>query len=91
MLSRGDILSDTGGVFMTHQQLLANFQPAVTNHDFGLDALYVFPSGEIWFSVEESFTDNRLGAIQSGDLLSSLGYRIQQSRIVGSVRSREHG
>jgi len=75
MLSRGDILSDTGGVFMTHQQLLANFQPAVTNHDFGLDALYVFPSGEFWFSVEEGFTDNRLGAIQSGDLLSSLGYR----------------
>jgi hypothetical protein len=75
-LSRGDILSDTGGVFRTHQQLLSNFQPAVTNYDFGLDALYVLPSGEIWFSVEEGFTDNQLGTIQAGDLLSDLGYRV---------------
>jgi hypothetical protein len=73
-LGRGDILSDRGRVFMTQRQLLANFQPAVTNHDFGLDALHVFPSGEIWFSVEESFTDQRLGSIQAGDLLSSNGY-----------------
>jgi hypothetical protein len=61
---------------MTHQQLLANFQPAITNHDFGLDALFIMPSGEIWFSVEENFSDNRLGAVQPGDLLSSLGYRV---------------
>jgi hypothetical protein len=73
-LRRGDILSDRGRVFMTQRQLLANFQPAVTNHDFGLDALHVLPSGEIWFSVEESFTDQRLGAIQAGDLLSNNGY-----------------
>ena len=75
-LSRGDILSDQGRIFMTHQQLLANFQPTNTNHDFGLDALYIFPSGEIWFSVEEGFTDNRLGTVGAGDLLSSLGYRV---------------
>jgi hypothetical protein len=75
-LSRGDILSDRGQVFMTHQQLLTNFQPADTNYDYGLDALYIFPSGEIWFSVEEGFIDNALGTIQAGDLLSSLGYRV---------------
>lgn len=75
-LSRGDILSDRGTVFMPHQQLLANFQPAITNHDFGLDALCILPSGEVWFSVEEGFTDNRLGNIQAGDLLSSFGYRV---------------
>ena len=75
-LSRGDILSDRGVVFMSHQQLLANFQPAVTNADFGLDALHILPSGEIWFSVEEGFMDNRLGQVQAGDLLSSLGYRV---------------
>jgi hypothetical protein len=34
------------------------------------------PGGEIWFSVEEGFTDLRLGAIQQGDLLSSLGHRV---------------
>ncbi len=76
LLSRGDILSDRGSVFLTHQELLKNFQPAVTNHDFGLDSFYIFTSGEIWFSVEESFTDNRLGPISAGDLLSSFGYRV---------------
>ena len=75
-LSRGDILSDRGTVFMSHQQLLANFQPAVTNRDFGLDALQVLPGGEIWFSVEEGFVDKRLGQVQAGDLLSSRGYRV---------------
>jgi hypothetical protein len=75
-LSRGDILSDRGVVFLPHQQLLANFQPAITNADFGLDALCILPSGEIWFSVEEGFMDNRLGQVQAGDLLSSLGYRV---------------
>ena len=75
-LSRGDLLSDRGAAFKTHQQLMANFQPAITNHDFGLKAFYVMPSGEIWFSVEEGFTDNKLGVIHAGDLLSSLGYRV---------------
>jgi hypothetical protein len=75
-LSRGDILSDKGRVYLSHQQLLAAFQPAVTNRDFGLDALYILPSGEIWFSTEEGFTDNRLGVVQAGDLLSSFGYRV---------------
>jgi hypothetical protein len=75
-LSRGDVLSDRGRVFLSHQQLLTNFQPAVTNRDFGLDALHILPDGEICFSVEESFLDNRLGLIQSGDLLSNLGYRV---------------
>ena len=75
-LSRGDILSDAGRIFMTHQQLLANFQPTVTNRDFGLDAFYIFPSGEVWFSVEERFTDNRIGPVQEGDLLSSFGYQV---------------
>jgi len=76
LLSRGDILSDRGSIFLTHQELLKNFQPSVTNQDFGLDAFYLFTSGEIWFSVEEGFTDNRLGTISSGDLLSSFGYRV---------------
>jgi hypothetical protein len=75
-LSRGDILSDRGVVFMPHQQLLANFQPAITNADFGLDALYILPSGEIWFSVEQGFLDKRLGQVGAGDLLSSFGYRV---------------
>jgi hypothetical protein len=75
-LGRGDILSDRGKVFQTNQELLANFHPAVTNHDYGLDALQILPSGEIWFSVEEDFTDTVLGMIRAGELLSSLGHRV---------------
>jgi len=75
-LGRGDILSDRGHVFRKNGELLANFHPAVTNRDFGLDALQLLPGGEIWFSVEEAFTDNRLGTVQAGDLLSSLGHRV---------------
>jgi hypothetical protein len=84
-LGRGDILSDRGRVFMTQRQLLANFQPAVSNHDFGLDALHVFSSGEIWFSVEESFTDQRLGPVQAGDLLSNNGYIVFRNRSLVSA------
>ena len=73
-LSRGDILSDQGRIFLTHQQLMARFQPSVTNYDFGLDAFHILPSGEIWFSVEQGFTDNRIGPVRAGDLLSNLGY-----------------
>lgn len=79
-LSRGDILSDRGRVFRMNRELLANFHPAITNRDFGLDALHILPSGEIWFSVEESFTDNWLGTAQAGDLLSSLGHRVFSNR-----------
>lgn len=79
-LVRGDILSDRGRVFRTHRQLLAKFQPAITNRDFGLDALHVLPSGEIWFSVEDGFTDSRIGAVRAGDVLSSLGHRVFNNR-----------
>ncbi len=75
-LSRGDILSDQGKVFRTQPEILVNFHPAMTNRDFGLDALHILPSGEIWFSTEEGFTDNVLGTVQAGDVLSNLGYRV---------------
>jgi len=75
-LAHGDILSDRGVVVRTHGELLASFHPTVTNTDFGLDALCVLPGGEVWFSVEDPFIDNWLGAIRAGDLLSSLGHRV---------------
>ena len=75
-LGRGDILSDQGRVVQTHKELMANFQPITTSRDFGLDALSVLPGGEIWFSVEEGFVDNRLGPILGGDLLSNRGCRV---------------
>jgi hypothetical protein len=75
-LGRGDVLSDQGRVFLTHQQLLERFHPTVSGQDFGLDALAVLPWGEIWFSVEQSFIDAQLGQVQEGDLLSNFGYRV---------------
>ena len=75
-LGRGDILSDLGRVVFTHEELMANFQPTTTNRDFGLDAFFVLPGGEIWFSVEEGFVDNRLGPVLAGDLLSNRGSRV---------------
>jgi hypothetical protein len=73
-LHRGDLLSTNGTVVRSNQQLLARFHPANATNDYGLDALYVWPSGEIWFSTEDAFSDSVLGFIPSGDLLSDQGY-----------------
>ncbi len=76
MLFRGDILSDKGSLIKSHQQLLSNFHlpPALVDHDYGLDALHVWPNGEIWFSTEEGFDDTQFGPILAGDLLSDQGF-----------------
>lgn len=69
----GDLLSEHGQIYRTAEQLLEQFktrEPA----EAGLDAVYVWPHGELWFSVESGFQDEVLGPIQEGDLLSSWGY-----------------
>ena len=58
----------------TGQQLLAAFQPSDTLADPGLDAVYVWPGGEIWFSTDRGFDSQSLGPISGGDLLSDQGY-----------------
>jgi hypothetical protein len=68
------LLSTNGTVVQSNQQLLARFHPVNADKDYGLDALYVWPSGEIWFSTEDHFDDSDLGSITSGDLLSDQGY-----------------
>jgi hypothetical protein len=75
-LSIGDVLSDQGRVVKYHFELLANFHPppSLVDQDYGLDALYVWPGGEIWFSTEQGFQDLQLGPILAGDLLSDQGY-----------------
>jgi len=78
-LHRGDLLSSNGTVVRTFQQLLARFHPVNGAKDYGLDALYVWPSGEIWFSTEDAFEDAGLGLVTSGDLLSDQGYRVLQN------------
>ncbi|HXT42073.1 MAG TPA: hypothetical protein VN887_18840 [Candidatus Angelobacter sp.] len=73
-LHRGDLLSSTGAIARNNQQLLARFQPTNSASDYGLDALYVWSSGETWFSTEDGFQDKTLGPISGGDLLSDQGY-----------------
>jgi len=73
-LQRGDLLSSAGQLLLSNQQLLARFHPANVAKDYGLDAFYVWPHGEIWFSPEEGFQDQMLGPILPGDLLSNSGY-----------------
>ncbi|MBI2926653.1 MAG: hypothetical protein HYY24_13235 [Verrucomicrobia bacterium] len=73
-LSHGDLLSDQGRIVKSNQQLLAQFHPAQRDLDYGLDAVHVWPSGEIWFSVAEGFQDSRVGQVMPGDLLSDQGY-----------------
>jgi hypothetical protein len=73
-LRRGDLLSSTGEVVRSYQQLLSRFHPPAGLTDYGLDSLYVWPGGEIWFSTENGFQDQVLGPVQGGDLLSDQGY-----------------
>src|SRR5207244_2853539 len=67
---RGDVLSSNGTIMRSSKQLLAGFHPVNAANDYGLDALYVWPNGEIWFSTEDDFQDQTLGTISAGDLLS---------------------
>jgi hypothetical protein len=86
-LARGDLLSDRGVRIKTFKELMARFRPPDTAHDYGLDALYVWPAGEIWFSTEESFVDQSLGPISAGDLLSDSGSIVWRQRDLTGVWS----
>jgi len=87
MLRRGDLLSNRGEVRRSNQQLLARFQPVDPKHDYGLDAVHVWPSGEIWFSTEEGFDDPVWTVVRDGDLLSDQGYIVFRSLELVSVFS----
>jgi len=77
-IGNGDILfvdpeAGTGDIFRSNADLLSQFHPAEPK-DYGLDALYIWPTGEIWFSTATDFSDTQLGPITAGDLLSDAGY-----------------
>lgn len=79
----GDILTvnttaGTGGLFKKNADLLVQFHPAEVK-DYGLDALYIWPSGEIWFSTTNDFSDSVLGTVTAGDLLSDAGYIVYRN------------
>lgn len=73
-IRRGDLLSSRGQILVTNEQLIARFNPAESKKDYGLDALWVWPSGEIWFSTEEGFYGQHFEPYGHGDLLSDQGY-----------------
>lgn len=75
-LGRGDIPSEKGTVFRTNKELLAKLEPSNLQGDAGLDALHVWPNGEIWFSTEISFESKKFGHVGQGDLLSDGGWII---------------
>ena len=78
-LGRGDVLSNRGVIVTNNAQLLARFHPADPKKDYGLDALYVWPSGEIWFSTEEGFYGQHFEPYAAGDLLSDQGYVVYRN------------
>jgi hypothetical protein len=78
-LRHGDLLSSAGQVIRTNAELLERFHLPAEDQDFGLDAVYQLPSGEIWFSLTAGFQDGQLGAIWPGDVLSDQGYVVYHS------------
>ncbi len=81
MVSHGDLLCEQDGwVVLRNAELLANFEPLEPLPDLGLDAVYMWPSGHIWFSLEEGFHDARYGWISDGDLLCRNGWVIKRNR-----------
>jgi hypothetical protein len=72
-LHRGDILSNSGRIVRTEANLLVRWNvPAGVS--VGVDALFVWPNGEIWFSTENGFTNTAGVAVSSGDIISDQGY-----------------
>jgi hypothetical protein len=63
----------------TWQQLYQKFHPQAPSTDPGLDALFRWPNGEIWFSPETSFNDDQFGPVTAGDLLSDQGYIVYRN------------
>ncbi len=90
-LSRGDILSNDGKVIKTSQELLSNFGADPADGDYGLASIYVWPSGEVWFTTEADITNSKFGPLYSGDILSDQGYLVYRQEEVlqnlGSVPS----
>jgi len=81
-ISNGDLLSEKGYVFRSSRDLLSKFVlcPTFAPIDIGLDAAYVWPHGEVWFSTKSSFPAEQYAIIGHGDLLSSYGKVVLRNR-----------
>ena len=73
IVGRGDLVSTTGRIVATASQLLKVFHPLHPDQDYGLDSVFVWPTGEIWFSTEEAVPLEGGFFLSDGDLVSSTG------------------
>lgn len=73
VVGRGDLMASDGKRQFTNQELLKAFHPLKPDQDYGLDAVFVWPSGEVWFSTEDSVELEGARLLLDGDLLSSTG------------------
>jgi hypothetical protein len=78
-IRKGDLLSSRGVVIKTNEQLIARFNPVFPKEDCGLDGIYVWPNGEVWFSVETGFYGQHFEFYAPGDLLSDQGYVVYRN------------
>ena len=78
-IGHGDLLSSRGVIVRKNESLLARFGLANPKADYGLQAVYVWPSGEIWFSTETGFADTNATQYLAGDLLSDQGYVVYRN------------
>jgi hypothetical protein len=74
LIRRGDLLSSSGQVLKTNEELIGRFRPGLPKQDYGLAAVYIWPSGETWFSTEDGFYGSHFEHYAPGDLLSDQGY-----------------
>lgn len=89
-IRRGDLLSSRGFIVRSNEQLVARFHPIDPQRDYGLDAIYVWPSGEVWFSVETGFYGQHFELYGHGDLLSDQGYVVARNlELVGPFQPLE--
>ena len=72
----GDLLTDLGAIVRANADLLSRFNPT---NDCGLNSIYVWPSGEVWFSTEKGFYDSSSNYYTAGDLLSDQGYVVYRN------------
>ena len=78
-IQTGDLLADSGDVVRSGTNLLANFNPAKPDGDYGLSAVFLWPSGEFWFSTTQGFAGPGTEFYEAGDLLSDQGYVVYRN------------
>lgn len=73
VVGHGDLMASDGRLLFTNQDLLRAFHPLEPDLDYGLDAVFVWPSGEVWFSTGMTVELEGFRLLLDGDLLSSTG------------------